>query len=300
MSASFAARRRRGPRRRPRWSWPSVASRRLSWVTARWIAARSWVGLVGSARSSSASGREGGSFSVRSISARSSSRRRCASNSRRPSRSSGGASPSSEPGPRALAGLQAERPADPLHVDADDSRALALAAEAGDGEPGEVAERVLVTVGDRLADELAELVEVEPVAVGARVRSLSPILRSSASASAARKKNRSKISSKTRLSSGDFAIVAASASRNSERLVQGIAPTASKASRISEVPTATPSLRNSSQKVRSFGPSPSGSPLGGPAPVSGAAIRSLRRPESSRPQAASRPARRRGRGRCGA
>ena len=46
--------------RRPRCSWPSVASRRFICETARWTAARSWVGLVGSARSSSASGREGG------------------------------------------------------------------------------------------------------------------------------------------------------------------------------------------------------------------------------------------------
>ena len=82
------------PRRRPRCSWPSVARRRFSWATARWTAARSWVGLVGSARSSSASGREGGSFSVRSISARSSSRRRWRSKRLICSRSSGGRSPS--------------------------------------------------------------------------------------------------------------------------------------------------------------------------------------------------------------
>ena len=60
-------------------SWPCVASRRLSWATTRCTAARSWIGPLGSARSSSLSGRLGGSARVRSISARSSSRRSCCS-----------------------------------------------------------------------------------------------------------------------------------------------------------------------------------------------------------------------------
>ena len=59
-------------------------------MTTRCTAARSWVGLVGSARSNSRSGRAGGSASVRSIMSRSSSRRRWRSNWR--SRSRGTAS----------------------------------------------------------------------------------------------------------------------------------------------------------------------------------------------------------------
>ena len=88
---------------------------------------------------------------------------------------------------RRAAGLQAERAADPLHVDADHARALALAPEGGDRQPGEVAHLAVVALGDRLADRLAQLVEVEPVAA---LVALGPraMPRSSASASAARKK----------------------------------------------------------------------------------------------------------------
>ena len=64
----------------------------------------------------------------------------------------------------AVAGLQAERAADPLDVDADHARALALAAEGGDREPRGVAHLAVVALGDRRADRLAQLVEVEPVA----------------------------------------------------------------------------------------------------------------------------------------
>ena len=73
-----------------------------------------------------------------------------------------------------------------------------------------------------------------------------------------RKKKRSKSSSKTRRSSWDLAIVAASASRKSSCAVHGTWSSAAKASRISEVPTATPSLRSSSQKLSSFAASPGG------------------------------------------
>ena len=232
--------------RRPRCSWPSVASRRLSWATARWTAERSWVGLVGSARSSSASGREGGSFSVRSISPRSSSRRRWRSKRLIASRSSGGLSAALSAA-RAL-GLEAERAADPLDVDADHARALAAAAEGGDREPREVAHLAVVARDDRLADRLAQLVEVELARSPRRARPRrSPC--ASASASAARKKKRSKSSSKTRRSSCDLATVAASASRKSSRSLHGTCSSASKASRISEVPTASPSLRSCSQKA---------------------------------------------------
>ena len=54
-------------RLRPRSSWPWVFSRRLSCATTRCTAARSCSGPLGSARSSSLSGRAGGSASVRSI-----------------------------------------------------------------------------------------------------------------------------------------------------------------------------------------------------------------------------------------
>ena len=147
-------------RRRPRCSWPSVASRRLSWATARWTAARSWVGLVGSARSSSASGRDGGSFSVRSISARSSSRRRWRSKAWICSRSSVGASPSScsrrPPGGRACGGSAARRPRRRPSPRPGGRRPRSRAA------PRRASRRP--ALGDRLADRLAQLVEVEPLA----------------------------------------------------------------------------------------------------------------------------------------
>ena len=108
---------------------------------------------------------------------------------------------------------RSERSADPLHVDADHARALALAPERGHREPGQVAHLTVVALGDRLADRLAELVEVDPVAEPSKRSSSIP--RSSASVSAARKKWRSKSSSKMRRSSCDLAIVAASASRKS-------------------------------------------------------------------------------------
>ena len=141
--------------------------------------------------------------SVRSISARSSSRRRWRSNWRRLSRSRVG-----RPRRRRRApGLQAQRAPDPLDVDADDARALAAAPEGGDREPGEVAHLALAAVGDRLAHRVAKPVEVEPAR---RPRSAaSPIPWRSASSSAARKNQRSKIRSKTRRSSCDFASVAA-------------------------------------------------------------------------------------------
>src|SRR4051812_9569264 len=82
--------------------------------------------------------------------------------------------------------------------------------------------------------------------------------RAIASLSAARKNQRSKSSSKRRRSSWDLAIVVASASRKSSREVQGTSSNAAKASRISEVPTATPSLRSSSQKPSSFAACPGG------------------------------------------
>ena len=65
-------------------------------------------------------------------------------------------------------GSQAERAADPLHVDAEHARALA-AAEGGDRQPGQVAQRGVVAVAQRGGDLLAQRVEVDlAVAPGRR------------------------------------------------------------------------------------------------------------------------------------
>ena len=146
-------------RRRPRRSWPSVASRRLSCATARCTAARSCAGLVGSARSSSASGRAGGSFSVRSISARSSSRRRWRSKRLICSRSSDGSSALTPPcawRPRVRRMRCTSTPITP--------EPSPRAAEGGDRQPGQVAHLAVASLGDRLADRLAQLVEIEALA----------------------------------------------------------------------------------------------------------------------------------------
>ena len=65
------------------------------------------------------------------------------------------------------------------------------------------------------------------------------------------------------------ATVAARASRKSSSRVQGTVSRASKASRISEVPIATPSPRSSSQNETSRGASPGGSGLIPPLPRRG-------------------------------
>src|SRR6185295_5813045 len=57
--------------------------------------------------------------------------------------------------------LEAQRAADPLHVDPDDARALALAAEGGDREARRVAHLAVRPPGDRRPDRLAQLVQVE-------------------------------------------------------------------------------------------------------------------------------------------
>ena len=73
-----------------------------------------------------------------------------------------------------------------------------------------------------------------------------------ACASAARKKKRSKTRSKTRRSSGDLASVAASASRNGPRSVHGTVSSAANASSSSDVPMASPSARRASVKSTSW------------------------------------------------
>src|SRR5436190_23638859 len=60
--------------------------------------------------------------------------------------------------------LQIESAPDPLHVDADHARALALAPERGDGEAGQVAHLAVGAGAHGRADALAQIVEVEPVA----------------------------------------------------------------------------------------------------------------------------------------
>src|SRR5207344_2263148 len=54
--------------------------------------------------------------------------------------------------------------ADALHVDADYAGALAAAAEGGDRQPRQVAHLAVVAGDYRLADLLAQLVDVEPLA----------------------------------------------------------------------------------------------------------------------------------------
>ncbi len=58
-------------------------------------------------------------------------------------------------GRRLGAGGEAEGAADPLYVDPDHARALALAAEGGDRQAGQVAHLAVVFLDDRLADLLA-------------------------------------------------------------------------------------------------------------------------------------------------
>ena len=153
-------------RLRPLSSWPWVARRRLSWATTRCTAARSWIGPVGSARSSSFSGRLGGRLAVRSIRLRSSSRRRCCSKLLQLV-SWDAVVARVVLGEVGLGlGSEAERAPDALHVDAEDAGALA-AAERGDRQPGEVPERGVGAVSQRGGDLLAERVEVD-VASAAR------------------------------------------------------------------------------------------------------------------------------------
>ena len=203
-------------RLRPRCSLPWVFSRRLSCATTRCTAARSCSGPVGSARSSSFSGRAGGSASVRSICARSSSRRSSGSKRRMLVARQAVAARVVLRQLGLRLGAQAELAADALHVDADHARALALAAERGDRQPREVAHarprrRRAIACGDLPAQRLE--VELAPASSCRRRRPRATPSWTAAS-SAARKKKRSKTRSKMRRSSGDLASVAASASRN--------------------------------------------------------------------------------------
>src|SRR3954453_14255381 len=233
-------------RLRPRCSWPWVFRRRLSCATTRWTAARSCSGPDGSARSSSLSGRAGGSCSVRSICARSSSRRRICSKRRissrgRPSRrgSSGGRSGwGSERRPSWRRMRCTSTPMTPEPPPWRPNAAMAIRARSRIAPSSPAARAAAICAR-------SSSTSIDPMALGSTPPSSRTSWRTAA-ASAARKKKRSKTSSKIRRSSGDLASVAASASRKSIGSVQPTSPSASKASSSSLVPSATPSLRSSS------------------------------------------------------
>src|SRR3954471_16575812 len=245
-------------RRRPRCSCPCVASRRLSCATTRCTAARSCSGPLGSARSNSRSGRDGGSDCVRSISARSSSRRRCRSNARR--RSCG-----------TLSGSGSVCPAD----SAFSSSARLIRCTSTPITPEPSPWRPNAAIASRAKSRISPS---EPARTAARIRSRSsskssrspPSKRcsrspfSTASRSTARKKKRSKTSSNTRRSSCDFASVAASASRKSSCTVQGTCRRAANASSSSLVPTCRPSCLNASASSSSRAGNPGGPGSGRP------------------------------------
>ena len=67
---------------------------------------------------------------------------------------------------------QAERAADPLHVDPEHAGALPAAAEGRDRQPREVAHRRVVLLADRAQHLLAQVVEVDPLAAGHALRLL--------------------------------------------------------------------------------------------------------------------------------
>jgi hypothetical protein len=202
---------------------------------------------------------------VRSIWRRSSSWRSSASNCRiAVARQAAGARVVGRPG-RAGLGAQAERAADALDVDADHARALALAAERGDGQAREVAHQRLLPVAQRLRDLLAQRLEVQ-LGAAASIPPPSVTPSRTAAISAARKKKRSKTRSKTRRSSCDLASVAASASLKSAGSLHGTSRRTANASSSSLVPSATPSPRSSSPSSRMRALSPAAPRSGSPPP----------------------------------
>ena len=195
---------------------------------------------------------------MRSINPRSSSRRRWDSKRRTPSRSSSGWSP--EPSRDCAPGVSpSERrmrwTSTPTTPEPSPRRPKAATARLARSRicpsaPSMIARRIASRSASRssrsesVADELLSLAES-----GSSI--------SSASSSVARKNQRSKTRSKILRSSCDLTRVAASASRNSCRRVHGTTSIAANASRISAVPIATSSERNSSQKPSSLGAKPS-------------------------------------------
>src|SRR3954469_9501086 len=256
-------------RLRPRLSWPCVLSRRLSCATTRCTAARSCSGPDGSARSSSFSGRAGGSDSVRSICARSSSWRSSASKRRiasrgRPSErgSSGGRSGcGSARSPRARRMRCTSTPMTPDPSPWRPKAAIARRARS----------RIALSWPSRSARAISwRSVSRLSSAPAASMPPPSVTPSRTAASSAARKKKRSKTRSKTRRSSCDLASVAARPSRKSSAVVHGTSRRTSKASSSSLVPTATPSPRSSSPNSSRWAASPGGASSGAVAPYSAA------------------------------
>src|SRR3954469_7246429 len=246
-------------RLRPLSSWPCVASRRLSWATTRWTAARSWSGPLGSARSRSDSGRDGGSCRVRSMRSRSSSRRRCCSKRRMASRGS----PSRRGAPSGLSGCGSARssserrmrctstPITPEPSPCRPKAAIARRARSrmGPPDPSRSAAATCWRSVSRFTSSESKWAPPSPLCC-----SLTPWR--TASISGARKKNISKTKAKIRRSSGDLARVADNPSRKSRWSVQPTSESAAKPSSNSEVPMATPSSRSSSAKRRTCASNP--------------------------------------------
>src|SRR3954454_18327629 len=253
----------------PRLSWPCVFSRRLSWATTRCTAARSCSGPDGNARSSSFSGRAGGSDSVRSICARSSSRRRSASKRRiasrgRPSRrgsSSGrsGCGSARRPSERRMRWTSTPMTPEPSPWRPKAAIARRARARICPSRPSRSARAISWRSVSRLSS--APAASMPPPSV---------MPSRTAASSVARKKKRSKTRSKMRRSSWDFASVAASPSRKSSASVHGTSRSTSNASSSSLVPTATPSPRSSSPNWSRCAARPGGASSGGVAPYSAA------------------------------
>src|SRR4051795_7263167 len=256
-------------RLRPRCSLPWVLSRRLSWATTRWTAARSCSGPEGRARSSSLSGREGGSCSVRSICARSSSRRSIASNLRissrgRPSRrgsssGSSGCGSARRPSARRMGWTSTPMTPEPSPWRPKAAIASRARSRIWPSRPSRSARAISWRSVSRLSS--APAASIPPPSV---------IPSRTAASSVARKKKRSKTRSKTRRSSCDLASVAASPSRKSSAAVHGTSRRTSNASSSSLVPTATPSPRSSSPNSSRWAARPGGASSGAVAPYSAA------------------------------
>src|SRR4051794_13155898 len=243
-------------RLRPRCSRPWVASLRLSWATVRCTWLRSWVGLEGSERSSSRSGLAGGSASVRSISARSSSRRtwrsNCWSSWRGTVSGSRGSVPlrsARRPSVRRIRCTSTPITPEPSPWRPKAAIASRARSRISPSEPARMASRIRSRSASRSRRSLGS---PSPP----KRSSLRPL--STASRSTARKKKRSNTRLKRCRSSCDLARVAASASRKSSREVQLTASRAWVASSSSEVPTAMPSWRSSSANSSSRGAIPVG------------------------------------------
>src|SRR3954468_5095345 len=249
-------------RLRPRVSWPWVFRRRLSCATTRCTAARSCSGPLGRARSRSLSGRAGGSASVRSICARSSSARSGCSHRRPGSRGSpprrasdGGRSSCGSP--RRPSARRMRWTSTPITPDPSPRRPkAAIASRARSRMRPSAPSRSASAIASRRASRFSS-------APSASMPPPSPMPSCTACSSAARKKKRSKTRSKTRRSSCDLANVAASASRKAGGSVHETSGSTANASSSSLVPIATPSPRSSSPSSTMRAARPGRPPAGG-------------------------------------